>query len=228
MSLTTNLQSYYKLDSNSNDSVGAVNGTDTLITYTAGRVNNAGTNTTGNIALGTGSFSITTAMSISLWFNTTNVATNQIMIQKNNGVAAATDSWYIYALPATNIIQTFIGNGTSNVFANHSYTFSASTWTHLVFTYDTSSGNQRLFINGALISTVGGGPTPINSIASSVVLMNYVTGTIPFIGKIDEVGIWNRVLTNQEIIRLYNNGVGLSHPFQPLSPGFLFQHINNQ
>lgn len=42
MALDTNLVSYYKLDSNSNDSVGSNNGTDTSVSYVAGKIGNAG------------------------------------------------------------------------------------------------------------------------------------------------------------------------------------------
>lgn len=41
MALTDNLISYYKLDSNSNDSVGTNNGTDTSVSYVAGKIGNA-------------------------------------------------------------------------------------------------------------------------------------------------------------------------------------------
>lgn len=42
MAITDNLVSYYKLDSNSNDSIGSNNGTDTSVSYVAGKIGNAG------------------------------------------------------------------------------------------------------------------------------------------------------------------------------------------
>lgn len=44
--------------------------------------------------------------------------------------------------------------------------------------------------------------------------INY-TGTYngPFTGKIDDIGVWNRVLTDSEITELWNNGSGLAYPF---------------
>ena len=67
MALTTNLQSYYTLDSNSNDSVGGINGTDTSVTYTPGKISNAATMTNGVIDLGTGNFSVSNEITISFW-----------------------------------------------------------------------------------------------------------------------------------------------------------------
>jgi hypothetical protein len=34
-----------------------------------------------------------------------------------------------------------------------------------------------------------------------------------FKGKIDELGLWDRLLTSNEISTIYNNGNGLSYPF---------------
>ena len=34
-----------------------------------------------------------------------------------------------------------------------------------------------------------------------------------FKGTIDELGIWNRALTDADVSKLYNNGNGLSYPF---------------
>lgn len=232
MALTTNLQSYYKLDSNSNDSVGAVNGTDTSITYTTGKINNAATSTTGRIDLGTGNFSITTNMSISLWFYLNNTTNNAMLIQKTNLLAPSSDSWYIFAVPGSNNLQTFIGDGSVNYYANTTYTYSASTWTHVVFTYSGSTGNQKIYVNGTLLNTQPGGPATINTAGSQVVMLNSATAApIPLDGKLDEVGIWNRELTGAEVTQLYNGGAGLTYPFTVSStanPAFLSQYLAQQ
>lgn len=74
---------------------------------------------------------------------------------------------------------------------------------HIVVTYDGS--NCRFYIEGSFVSTA-----PLNA--------NF-TGTGGFIGSqntnggflngtIDEVGVWNRVLSADEVSRLYNGGAG--------------------
>ena len=37
--------------------------------------------------------------------------------------------------------------------------------------------------------------------------------TLPWNGSIDEMGVWNRILTPTEIGQLYNSGNGLAYPF---------------
>ena len=100
-----------------------------------------------------------------------------------------------------------------------------------MFTYSGSTGNQKLYANGTLVSTIGGGPATINSAPITTTMINYSTGTIPLVGKLDEVGIWIRELTAGEVTQLYNSGAGLSYPFtagSTANPAFLSQYINQQ
>ncbi|KKN88640.1 hypothetical protein LCGC14_0245310 [marine sediment metagenome] len=45
--------------------------------------------------------------------------------------------------------------------------------------------------------------------------LNYNSGgeSLPYVGNIDEPGIWNRPLTQPEMTELYNGGSGLTYPF---------------
>jgi len=42
---------------------------------------------------------------------------------------------------------------------------------------------------------------------------NLPTNSAGFPGTIDEVGVWNRVLTSSEVASLYNTGTGFQYPF---------------
>lgn len=81
-------------------------------------------------------------------------------------------------------------------------------WYNLIATYD---GNQsKLYLNGNLL--VGSNQNK-NTIQSSLSIGN--NGFNQFTnGKLDDVGIWNRALTQQEIIDLYN-GCQISVSAQP-------------
>ena len=71
-----------------------------------------------------------------------------------------------------------------------------NTWTHLAATY--SSGALRIYVNGVLVSTQAG----TGSIASSTLPLRIGGNTIwgeYFAGRIDEVKIYNRVLSVTEI-----------------------------
>ncbi len=86
-----------------------------------------------------------------------------------------------------------------------------SDWTHVVVTFDTSK--LQLFLNGTLVIE------HILPIAAPVaengglVIGGHRSGTgRNFDGLIDEVAIWNRVLTPAEVITLYNDGNAVQIP----------------
>jgi hypothetical protein len=86
-----------------------------------------------------------------------------------------------------------------------------SDWTHLVVTFN--SGKLQLFLNGSLVIEH---PLPIaGPVAENggLVIGGHRSGTgRNFDGLIDEVAIWNRVLTPSEITSLYNSGSAVEIP----------------
>jgi hypothetical protein len=91
-----------------------------------------------------------------------------------------------------------------------------NTWYHLVADYRASDKRIRLILNdGTPVTTTG-------SSAATVGTAEFQLGAREFLGfedpisngsRIDEVGIWKRLLTSGEISDLYNSGSGLSYPF---------------
>ena len=86
--------------------------------------------------------------------------------------------------------------------------YNDSSWYHLVFSYNITSGVARTVINGIETATS-------NSIGLSNIDLAYNTlkigkdeiigyGNRHWEGKIDDIGIWNRALTQQEITNLFN------------------------
>jgi len=58
--------------------------------------------------------------------------------------------------------------------------------------------------------------TSIQDSAGNFTLGAIYSGGTPegfFDGMIDEVGVWSRLLTSDEVTTLYNAGAGLSYPF---------------
>jgi len=79
-----------------------------------------------------------------------------------------------------------------------------NSWYNLVFVSDGSIG--KFYINGVFISQTNIG----SSICQNPLALTLGRGTngggpMWYTGKIDDIGIWNRALTQQEIIDLYNN-----------------------
>lgn len=80
-------------------------------------------------------------------------------------------------------------------------------WKHVVMIF--SNNRNKIYVNGDLISDLPTGVFP-NSINSSLPLVIGMDkpGLVEYSnGKIDDLGIWNRELTSQEISNLYNNNL---------------------
>ena len=85
-------------------------------------------------------------------------------------------------------------------------TASANQWYHLVLTRSTTQ--SKFYINGVLANTTAIAATSLPSYGTSTIAAKIGTrwdNSVPFNGKIDDVGIWNRPLTATEITTLYNS-----------------------
>ncbi|MFA7709165.1 MAG: LamG-like jellyroll fold domain-containing protein [archaeon] len=85
-------------------------------------------------------------------------------------------------------------------------------WTHIVMTYNAKASAIRLFVNGTEKISVN--RTTLNLGTTTTRIGRILTDTsYDLNGQIDEVGIWARTLTPDEVSTLYNNGNGLTYPF---------------
>jgi hypothetical protein len=98
----------------------------------------------------------------------------------------------------------------------------ASVWYHVVVTFD-RSGNALMYVNGVLQTDTENISAGIST--SIVNTNNFNIGQIGsalsgyyFNGIIDEVGFWTRLLFSDEVLNLYNAGVGLAYPFVDTVP----------
>jgi hypothetical protein len=91
-----------------------------------------------------------------------------------------------------------------------------NTWYFLVADYRASDNRIRLIVNdGTPNETTGIIPATVGSAEFQIGARQF-SGFEDFISngsRIDEVGIWKRLLTSGEISDLYNSGSGLSYPF---------------
>jgi hypothetical protein len=83
--------------------------------------------------------------------------------------------------------------------------FSTGTWYYVTLTRNDNT--VKLYLNGRFVGSM----TISGSDHLSVSQVGYKGRS--FNGAIDELGIWNRALTDQDVAKLYNNGNGLSYPF---------------
>ena len=214
MALTDNLISYYKLESNSNDSVWANNGTDTSVSYGTGKIWNAGSfnGTTSNILANTSDIFGTSPVSISCWVNCTSFpALTSPLTFIEATVDAGTNDKTI-RISSTGNTQFFIFDWVWKIAQYDTIITSLNTWYHIVGTYD--GATVKVYVNWVIWGTTATATGSFNFTTPKLAFSS-TTGwaTNRFNGSIDEVGIWNRAITTTEITQLYNGWNWLSYPF---------------
>ena len=104
----------------------------------------------------------------------------------------------------TSRIAALVGDGSAYTYVNTTWAPDVDIWYHIVITHNSSDNNNILYVNGnneneatrALAYS-----TPVNTIIG-----RFYTGSLPFNGLIDEIRIYNRVLSSDEVTDLYNKG----------------------
>lgn len=92
------------------------------------------------------------------------------------------------------------------------------TWSHICVVGTTDAGNAsyKIYVNGALAGeTVTPDPEPGAGTGSERLALGYdPVGTNPtdFLGKFDDMRIWNRALSHGEVLRQYLTGAGTTRP----------------
>ena len=165
-------------------------------------------------------------MSISAWLNAESLpnSNNRYYILGKDTLGAK--SYYVsYDRDAGNNYDIFFGwsvNGTSGRSRAYRVTLTASQWYHLVITFNISEGRVRFYLDGALVqnTTTTAGGTVFNS-TTAFSLGSSGDNNQTWDGLLDEVGIWNTILTDAQVTSLYNSGAGI--PFQLSNTGNFFQ-----
>jgi hypothetical protein len=212
MALTTNLVAWYKLDSGA------------LTTDATGNGNTLTNNNSvagGTAFLGTGSASYNSTSGQRLISST---ALN-MTASSNNTISCwvkFTANGYVWDWVTTsggNRCFTLYTDATANKLRVYTWgndfepstTITINNWNHVVVT-KTSGGTIEMFINGTSVGTVAlGGSGQGSGNALSIGCQWGSSSSIT--GSVDEVGVWDRVLTGAEITSLYNAGAGVTYPF---------------
>ena len=136
---------------------------------------------------------------LSAWFRTTDVTTNQcIVTYADNGSRRCG-----IGIDASNGVESSYYSGSAYSGVANTSVISNDTWYHVVATQATST--QVLYLNGvaqtgSYSQVVGLGYNKL------VVGAKASDGEDGMLGDIDEVAIWNKVLTADQVAGLYNEG----------------------
>ncbi|MFZ4435497.1 MAG: LamG-like jellyroll fold domain-containing protein [Flavobacterium psychrophilum] len=213
---TNGLVGYWPFNGNANDvSSNTNNGINNGATLTIDRFGisnsaysfNGGVNFINVASNSSLDFSLNNKISISFWMYSTIIPNaNEVFVliskqdsagttQKGFNVANELSATYLLVKNGISSAQAYSGIAGSN--------FNNGVWYNLVFIYD--NGITKAYKNGVLInegftSTVIGSSTqPLRFGKPSWAAQNIAE----YNGKLDDIGIWNRALTQDEIISLY-------------------------
>jgi hypothetical protein len=218
-SLLTGLMVYWKLDEisgNAADSSGnSITGTSSNISYVVGKLNNCYqfNSTSSKVAFGD-AVKPTTSMSVSAWVKTSETTKDTPILDCH----IYGTNWEGYSLRINNDgpVGMFLGTNTATMFdssANPIFPtlLTNNVWHHVVMTWNGTT------IYCYVDNTKNAGSAYSSTIvydASNVLNMGYdAANSIWANGYIDEVGVWNRALTDVEVTTLYNSGTGKSYNF---------------
>jgi len=210
--LLIDLVAYYELEDDASntfvkDSAGNFNGTanrNTDLLSTSGIIGKAleFPAAADNVLINTGNLQHE-YVSLSCWVNTDSLVQFTNLIDGARGITS-----FILRVD-NNRLSFFIFSGGSFRSVVDPSNFPLSEWVHCAATYDGSV--QKLYVNGEQVATNNHTGTldafDLRMLAKDP---NNTTRSLP--GKMDEVGIWSRALTESEVKTLYNNGNGLPYP----------------
>ncbi|MFB5601048.1 MAG: LamG-like jellyroll fold domain-containing protein, partial [Nitrososphaeraceae archaeon] len=172
---------------------------------------------------------------VATWFKTSvpSFPDEGVMVNKGGLGSESTggnQNYGIWFLSNGRIQGGYETSGGSNRYVTTSNTYNDDQWHHGVVTYDGST--VRLYIDGTQIGTRSSTTTPDNNGNQPLRIAENAQsiGEDSYVGQLDEVGVWNRALSNTEINslkdtgvfptngRVYSNSFGSSSPPPPPPP----------
>ena len=143
-----------------------------------------------------------TEMSCSIWFNLDTSAINKGLIDDNDKHFAI----YTKSVSGSDYSFRININGSANRVNITGTPFTAGQWHHLVMTFN--AGTLTFYADGIVVgSTVYSGsiPTSLSGTTGNLDIGTY--GTLYWDGKISNAAIFNAVLTQDQVLTIYNGGV---------------------
>jgi hypothetical protein len=220
--LLVDLLAYWKLDTDSwLDSTGngytLVDAGSTPAITGIGIIND-GTISSNATWLSNSSITVGSSYSVSLWVNPISFSGDPDCVWNLGGFSGpagvvANDTYFFLG---------DIGGGDTNLPASPQCTI--GDWINICYVVDNTAQEQYFYINGVLQTT--GTYAGDWGEWTSFILGAFPNRSLYSNDHLDEVGIWNRAITQSEVTELYQNGYGSSYPFIP-NPSYQTLYYNN-
>jgi hypothetical protein len=148
-----------------------------------------------------------TNMSISLWFKTNNnFSSGDAMLF---GKSKSEHNFRVY-IDTNNKIKFLFNTGVDTIFSDNTYI--DDTWRHVVVLRNGST--MEMWIDGVKQSDTGTDPNAIGNTADQLSIGAAVDGAANknsyYVGGLDEIYLYNKTLSEEEILSLYNVGQNFS------------------
>lgn len=199
------LQAYWKLDDVA-EATGVRNLAVNNVTFGAGKIGNSVTlNSIASTVVAPG-LDLMTDLTISAWVYQTANGDYYTVVSQILGSGGVTTNYHLIMAPGG--IPLLLGTGDAGLSGGGTL---LNQWNHIIATR-TVAGYTEIWVNGSIRSS-GMAPGPTSQPSANINIGCRPDAYSYFRGSIDEIGIWNRVITNNEIAFLYNAGSGISYPF---------------
>jgi len=157
--------------------------------------------------------SIAGAMSISCWVYFSSSSATSLTIT-NKGTAPYSTSTRDFELYLNYVSTTtrqirFSGDSTSSsTYVNSVSNINSDEWTHIAITTagDNTASNTKIYINGQLDNTDDFINISNTSSPFYVGIRSDASGR-PYVGNISNMAFWDDILTDDDVLNIYNNGV---------------------
>lgn len=211
--LINGLLFYAQLDESSGnayDEIGPLTGTASNITYTeSGKIGRCFTfNGSSSVVNFGDNIEPTTAISIFAWIKATSLSTETAIVYKTD----YSTGWCGYRLTvgSSGYLGFLLGDNTGGLLdITYGTGLANSAWRFVGATWDGSTA--YMWIDTGKRSGASWTSTIVH--LSTNLCLGSSSSAMWWPGEIDEVGIWNRALTDSEVTELYNSGAGKTYPF---------------
>ncbi len=200
----------YQLDGNDDDTTGNYNGTiDTGVTYSAtGAKFGQAANFNGSSAIVLPNTILSSDCSISTWFNLNSSGTTDTLFEFDHENR-------ILFRPQSGSHSAYIGN---SGYFDHGLSFSTGQWYHLVITF--SAGNPfKIYVDGVLSSYTSGNTSVYSLNHDNILGAANPSGGAGLNGKIDQVRIFDKAISAEDVATLYAETESTASNTNPLSEG---------
>jgi hypothetical protein len=143
---------------------------------------------------------LTKSFSISVWFNRA-AASSGIECLVSKWMTTPASEHFLLGVSGSQIIFATAGPGNQGITAG---AYTMNTWNHVVLTWQ-SNGAHNVYLNNVLIKTSNLAAHTVNATAPVAMMIGAMNTTSRrFIGKIDDVLIYDHALVAEEVSVLYN------------------------